>query len=547
MSKFKTGPLTIISGGVVALVIAGLFIVFFQVPQRLGWMQANDPQLADASGEHAGHDHSDHSDHDHDRNGDADHDAPMFDAPPMGLVEDVLPGTSDDDDPSDHDHSGHNHDHASEDAHDHDSESSLVVSRAARENLGLQVAPATLRSFTQYEEIPATIRNWPGRTHISVASPLTGVISAIHIARGEMISSGAAMFSLRLTHQDLVNAQQQFLAKLGQLDVEQREIERLRSIANSGAVAGKTLINRQYERDRLLADIEAAKQSMLLHGLTTEQVAKIEASRQLVREVTVFAPILHEDRSLHHDATHKPVAQRSELPPTRFAALKQPPPSHERHVETELLVTELEISRGESVAAGQQLARLSDYSSLLIEGHAFQRDGQTLRQAARSDAALQAVIETSAESPEIIDGLSISYIGNEVDPLSRSLPFYVELTNEVERGEVRDQQRYVSWRFKPGQRLRLRVPVANFGEAIVVPQGAVADEGVEAYVFVDNGDHFDRVEVNVVGRDSLYVAIAPNGQLRPGQPIAIKGARQLLMALRNQTGGGIDPHAGHNH
>ena len=101
-----------------------------------------------------------------------------------------------------------------------------------------------------------------------MTSPLTGVLNSILISRGELVKSGTPLFTLRLTHQDLVNTQETFLTKLGELDVEQREIERLSSIASSGAIAGKTLFTRKYERDKLMAGVRAARQAMLLHGLT---------------------------------------------------------------------------------------------------------------------------------------------------------------------------------------------------------------------------------------------------------------------------------------
>ena len=76
---------------------------------------------------------------------------------------------------------------------------------------------------------------------------------------------------------------------------------------------------------------------------------------------------------------------------------------------------------------------------------------------------------------------------------------------------------------------------------------AVAEEGPERFLFVENGDHFDRVPVEVIASDSVNVAIKNDGQVWPGQTIAVSGAHQLQMAMKNQAGGAIDPHAGHNH
>lgn len=441
------------------------------------------------------------------------------------------------------DHAGHDHGHEG-----HDEGNSIELSDQARANLKLTTQTVSVGRFNEYIEVPAAIADWPGRTHVAITSPLTGVINAIKISRGELIQSGRPLFVLRLTHQDLVETQEQFLTSLGQLDVEQREIQRLTSISNTGAIAGKTRLAREYERDKLMAGLMAAKQSMLLHGLTDDQINRIEQTRELIREVTIYAPTLHADRSLHHDSLNTPSEglTRAEVGDMRFASM-QPPPIHPEHIDAEFLVTQLEAIRGQSVQAGQHLGQLSDYSQILIEGEAYQRDGEALQKAANSGAMLQAVFETRQGPPQVIQDLKIVYIGNEVNRESRSLPFFVSLTNEVERIEQIDGLQFVSWRYKPGQRLQLRVPIDGFDNAIVVPKEAVAEEGPERFVFVENNDHFDRVAVQVLAADSINVAIKNDGQVWPGQSIAVSGAHQLQMALKNKSGGAIDPHAGHNH
>jgi membrane fusion protein, heavy metal efflux system len=452
------------------------------------------------------------------------------------------------DEHDDHGHADGHDDHDPHAGHDHGSTMSIELSKSARDNMRLRTAPIVVRTFTQYIEVPGVVTSWPGRTHIAVTSPLTGVLNSILVSRGELVASGAPLFSLRLTHQDLVTTQETFLAKLGELDVEQREIQRLSSIT-SGAIAGKTLLSREYERDKLMASVSAARQSMLLHGLSEEQIDKIESTRELVREITVYAPTLHADQSLHHDALEHSSTLLADPDTARYASRFQPPADadYHEHIDAEFLVTELHARRGQSVTAGFELAQLSDFSEILIEGHAFQRDSQALQVAADTGAAVQAVFESTSEGPEIVDGLKVVYIGTEIGRTSRALPFYVKLENKVERSEKREGRQYVSWRYKPGQRLTVRLPVSEIENAIVVPKDAVAEEGLERFLFVENGDHFERVAVTVISRDSVSVAIANDGHVWPGQLIAVSGAHQLQMELKNRSGGAIDPHAGHNH
>ncbi len=508
LARLRAASITAIA--ILLAVVVGSFTLT-DVPDQIGLVDAS---AASADAAHAGHDHSEHECLDH-----------------------TAHAGHDDDAHEGHDHTGHSE------------TDSIELSQQARANMRLRTQPVSVGAYTKYIEVPGVITNWPGRTHVAVTSPLTGVLNSILISRGELVKSGTPLFTLRLTHQDLVNTQETFLAKLGELDVEQKEIERLSSIASSGAIAGKNLIARQYERDKLMAGIRAARQAMLLHGLTEEQIKGIERSRELVREITVYAPILHEDHSLHHESLGHANARLSETSGDRYASMAQPPATipHPLHLDTEFLVTELNVRRGQSVAAGEELAQLSDFSEILIEGQAFQRDGRALRMAADTGADVQAVIESTGDGPEVVGGLKVVYIGTAVGRTSRTLPFYVAIANKVERAEQRGDKRYISWLYKPGQRLTVRLPVARIDNAIVVPKDAVAEEGSERYLFVENGDHFDRIPVAVVARDSINVAITNDGQVWPGQSVAITGAHQLQMTLRNRSGGAIDPHAGHNH
>jgi hypothetical protein len=95
--------------------------------------------------------------------------------------------------------------------------------------------------------------------------------------------------------------------------------------------------------------------------------------------------------------------------------------------------------------------------------------------------------------------------------------------------------------------MELRIPVEAWKDRIVLPVDAVVDEGAEAYVYRQNGDHFDRVPVHVEYRDRGSVVVANDGAVFPGDVVAGHGAYQIHLALKNKSGGGIDPHAGHNH
>lgn len=435
-------------------------------------------------------------------------------------------------------HAGHDHGaHAG-----HSEETSLELSDQALRNIGLSgttIQPIRLETFRRSITVPAVVVERPGRTRVQVATPMTGVITRVHAVQGEAVEPGTLLFQIRLTHEDLVNAQTEFVKTLGELEVEEREIVRLQDVTRSGAVAGKLLLDREYARDKLTALLRAQREALRLHGLSDKQVEQIVRERRLLRELQVFAPSVDGHNEEELKLTRKLTRQVS------HQQLGQQPP---QQVHTgPLILQQLDVHKGQSVNAGETLCVITDYDQLFIEGMAFEQDVSQLRRTSENEWTVDAVFEQPDDATQVVEGLQIAYLANTIDPDSRTLHFYVRLPNEVTKDRRQDGDRYVEWKYLPGQRLQLRVPVQLWHEQIVLPVDAVAREGAESFVFQQNGDHFDRIPVHVKYRDQYSAVVENDGSLFPGDVVALRGAHQMQMALKNKAGGGVDPHAGHNH
>jgi multidrug efflux pump subunit AcrA (membrane-fusion protein) len=211
-------------------------------------------------------------------------------------------------------------------------------------------------------------------------------------------------------------------------------------------------------------------------------------------------------------------------------------------------VQKLSVSKGQQVSAGQVLCVLADHCELFVQGRAFEDDAKVLRDALREGWNVSAALLAGGGKKEQIEGLKLLYLADQVDPESRALHFYIRLPNEVLRDhKTSGGHRFIEWRFKPGQRMELRVPIEKWTRRIVLPVDAVVDEGAEKYVYRQNGKHFERLPVHVEYRDRNSVVVANDGALFPGDVVAGQGAYQIHLALKNKSGGGIDPHAGHQH
>ena len=395
---------------------------------------------------------------------------------------------------------------------------SFHLSGKAKLNISLRMGVVGRRDFDRTITVPAVVTERPGRTRVVVSAPMTGLVTRIYPISGEAVSPGDPIVDLRMTHEDLVATQTEFLRTVEELDVIGREVARLEKVTSSGAIAGKALLERKYEFQKTEAALHSQRQALILHGLTEEQVDHIATARELLRTVTVFAP----------------------RPPEESAA---------EGSSCLLQVGRLDVDQGQQLSAGDRLCVLSDHSELYLEGRAFAEDSQLLNQVASRGTPISAVVEGDAEGSVSISDLKILYVEDEIEQISRALKFFLRLPNEMVRNETTPQQhRFISWRYKPGQRAELLLPVERWTERIVLPREAVVGEGTDWFVIQQDGDHYDRRLVHVEYKDQHWAVMGNDGTLNEGDKIVVAGAYQIHQAIKNQgavtTG---DEHVGCTH
>jgi multidrug efflux pump subunit AcrA (membrane-fusion protein) len=368
---------------------------------------------------------------------------------------------------------------------------------------------------------------------------MAGVITNVHAVEGEAVKPGEPLFDLRITAEELVESQTELLKTVGDLDVENREITRLAKISESGAIPQKALLDRQYAKNKLENLLLAQREALRLHGFSDQQIEEIVANRRLFRDLRIIAP-------RPGDPSHEIQLSRSDAIPISYS--KQSPVVKKVPDPSVLVITTLPVHVGQTVAAGTTLAEIADYSMLYIEGRTFERDAKVLSRLSENKWKVAALFEGAGGERLSVPDLELVYSGASIQVESRTLPFYVGLPNEmIRRSPSPTGHEFVEWRYRPGQRLQLLVPIEELKDQIVLPVEAIAREGAESYVFQQNGDHFDRVAVHIKYRDAVHAVIANDGSIFPGDIVARLGAHQMQMALKNKSGGGVDPHAGHNH
>ena len=392
----------------------------------------------------------------------------------------------------------------------------LELSPQARQNLKLVSRPAKLSNYWRAVIVPGEITDRPGLSDRGVTSPAVGVVTQVHAFAGDTVRPGDRLFTLRLVSEYIHNTQSELFKVTRDIELETEKRQRLAQIGE-GAIPQVRIIEVDQQLRRLQAASESYRQDLLTRGLSLDQIAEVAAGK-FVATVDVVAP--------------PPLA----LPPSVTVVAS---PAAANASDSVYEVQELKVDLGTQVQAGQLLGVLSNHGLLYIVGHAFKREASSLERAAREHWPIRVEFaeDDAASWPALDQTFEIRHLSNTVDLTSRTFDFFVPLTNQS-RSYTKDGKTFVVWRYRPGQRVRLHVPVEELKEAIVLPAAAVVREGPEAYVFRQNGDLFDRRPVRVLHEDRLNIVIANDGSVAPGWYLAQGSAASLNRVLKAQSASG---------
>jgi biotin carboxyl carrier protein len=399
----------------------------------------------------------------------------------------------------------------------------LAVSPQAQASLGLDVRPLKLTTAWRTLELPGEVVELPGHSDRIITSPVAGVVRRVYHAPWQTLRPGEKLFSLGLVSEFLQNSQTALFKAQRDLEIIQKLKANLVSSEREGGVPAARLLEAERQERSLLAAIQAHRFELAARGLRPAEIDGVTKGKFL-SEVAINAP----------------------RKPADAAYPGEVPDVYE--------VQELKVGVGEQVRAGQVLCLLTDHQRLAIEGHGFKSEVPVLEKTAREGTPLRVEWLEGGRSgwPPHPETFRIRTLANVVDARSQTVSFYVPLANQY-REYQRDGKTYRTWRYRPGQRVRLSVPVEAFPGVFELPRAAVARDGVEHYVFRQNGDVFERKPVLVLFETHRSVVVAKDGSIDEGHHIAHAGAAALNRALKTRSEeaeggeGGHDHHHHHHH
>lgn len=396
----------------------------------------------------------------------------------------------------------------------------LKLSSQARKNLQLVSKPARPQTYWRTIQVPGAIVDRPGQSDRGVTSPAVGIVSEVHAFPGDTVRPGERLFTLRLFSEYLQSTQKELFSSTSEALIVKEEVARLSPLAEKGGIARSKIIDLENELRRQEAIIQAHRQDLLTRGLNPQQIDGV-ANGKFVSTVDLVAPPRFKDREA-------------------LVTIRRTSDQQKEDEEFAFEVQELNAELGQQVQAGQLLITLANHNSLYLEGHAFKREAPYLERAAQNgwNIAVEFAEDDPRHWPELTQSFEIRYLSNSIDEDSRTFDFYVPLSNQSRLYE-KNGETFVVWRFRPGQRVRLHVPVEELHDVLVLPSAAVVREGPEAYVFQQNGDLFNRIAIQVVHEDRRNIVIANDGSVTPGLYLAQGAAASLNRVLKAQAASGM--------
>ncbi|QDT41730.1 HlyD family secretion protein [Gimesia alba] len=394
----------------------------------------------------------------------------------------------------------------------------IVLSDQAIANLELKVKSIFPETYWKTLQVPGMIVDRPGRSDQSVISPIDGVVEKMNYFPGDTVRPGDVLYTIRILSETLLQTQTNLFKDTQNLVLAERKRKRLES--SRGAIPESRIIEAANDITRLKVAIKGYQQELRSRGFSQQQLQEI-ASGNFIQDLDILVP----DRM----SKSKPLDASVVMKTSGKEVKLKTPPTFE--------VQECEVDLGQQVKTGQMLCLLANHRLLAIEGRAFRNETQLLERNVREGWPVEVDFQEHAASdwPAHNQVFLIHKLMNVIDPVNRTFAFRLPLENQSRIIEQNGQIQ-VLWRFRPGQKVRLLIRVEKLDNVFVLPADAVAREGAEAYVFIQNVNTFYRKPVRVLERDRRHTVIANDGSLTPGSFVVQGSAEQLNRMLKSSSG-----------
>jgi cobalt-zinc-cadmium efflux system membrane fusion protein len=324
---------------------------------------------------------------------------------------------------------------------------------------GIKTAPAETAVSQVTVQVPGTVTADAYR-EVKAVSLVGGIVTKAHVELGATVKRGAPLATL--FSPELAEAQMKYLSMRAMLAADRQKLQRAQELVTIGAVSRQELEEITALHASHATEVAAARQRLLLLGLSRAQVEALTHPDQIVSDVTVPAPGAG-------------------------------------------IITGRSVNLGQVVSIGQELFVVTDLSQVWVIGDLYEQDFQTVQ------AGAEAALTTPAYPALALRG-RVSYIDPRVDPQTRTAKVRVEVPN-------------AEGRLRLGMYVTLAFTAAGQESTVVIPRSAVQTIGARQVVFVPAPDEEGKFLARSVQLGPLRGdRVSIRSGIQPGEAVVTEGS-----------------------
>lgn len=295
--------------------------------------------------------------------------------------------------------------------------------------------------------------------HETRVTPLVGGrVTAVKVQLGDAVTQGQPL--VVIFSSELAEAQMKYLMVIADLQYHKTQHERAVKLANLGAISQQELEEAHSHFQEHQAELAAARQKLLLLGLTKAQVSALNDASQVQSEVTVPAPSAG-------------------------------------------IITTRNVNVGQVVTMADSLFSVTDLSTVWVIGNIYEKDFAALR----TGAGVQ--ITSQAYPGRTFRG-TIAYVDPRVDMQTRTAQVRIEVANPNQM-------------LKLGMFVDVALNAPGTQQALVVPKAALQTVGADQVVFVPAGPgRFQMRKVQIAEETGEYARVISG--VNAGEKVVTEGS-----------------------
>ncbi|HBR51541.1 MAG TPA: hypothetical protein DEA71_15820 [Nitrospira sp.] len=345
----------------------------------------------------------------------------------------------------------------------------ITLSAEESTRVGLVVQPVVRSDFRTHRDFPAIVQ--PNQRNMAEITTLVrGRVVEVYADLGQEVKANAPLAILYSSELGL--AQSAYLKAKAKLHVAEQAFNRAEFLLQEQVIGEAELQRRQAELLSAQAEGNESHDRLKLLGMNDEEFRRLERSRQIRSVVPIVAPF-----------------------GGRIIGRK--------------------LTRGEVVETTENLFVIADLSEVWVLANIPEKDIPFVH-SVHASGGTQVDVRINAYPKEVFKG-TITYVGDVLDPITRTMQLRIELPNQ-------------DGRMKPEMFSTIRLYSESQPDRLAVPEAALQRDQGRTFVFVQRGaNEYEMREVHIGESNGTLTSIL--GGLNEGEPVVTHGAFVLKSEL----------------